>query len=655
MTGSDVVWEPPAGLKEQCTLTAYANWLAEHRGLRFGDYQELWRWSITELDAFWRSVWDFFGVADRPAPDRLLFEERMPGARWGEGETLNYAEQLLRRNDAAVPALIYVPEQGPGELVFHERLASEAAALAARLRALGVERGDTVVGYLGNTPEAIVGLLACASIGAIWNVCAPEFGTGGVLSRFGQLAPKVMIATVGYEFSGKYYDRCDAVEEIARSLPPLRRVILVDRLGRGRSLDLSQDAEPWVEALATFAAPQFEQVPFEHPLWVLFSSGTTGTPKGITQSHGGVLLEHLKVLGIMGDLRPGDRYMLLGSTSWMVWNVLVSALLVGATVVLVDGNPTYPDLGRVWDVADRVGATAVGFGAGYLHACQKAHLRPRRPRALRSVLSTGSPLSPAAYRWVADSFGSDVWLISQSGGTDVCSAFVGGCPWLPVRLGRIQAPLLGVAVGAWDAEGGEVIGERGELVITRPMPSMPLYLWGDADGTRYRDSYFSTYPGVWRHGDFVEFDADGSSVILGRSDSTLNRNGVRMGSADIYQTVEGLPEVREALVVGVELSLEGYYMPLFVELADGVDLERARGTIVDAIRYGLSPRHVPDDVIAVPGIPHTKTGKKLEVPIKRLLQGATIRDVVDPDAVDRADLLEFYSRFAADREAGRKA
>jgi acetoacetyl-CoA synthetase len=655
VTLPDVLWRPPARLVEDCTLTAYLRWLERTRGRRFDDYQALWRWSTTELDAFWASVWDYFDVGGRPSPRRLLTEERMPGARWCEGETINYAEHLLRQgDDASGPALIAVDEDGAAREVSWAELRRTAGALAAHLRALGVKPGDRVVGYLANTPEPVAAFLACASIGAVWSLCSPDFGTGGVLARLAQLDPKVLIATTGYRYGGRTYDRGEALDEIAAALPSLQQVILVDGPDDAVTAALPVETVPWRTASAGSSPLVFAAVPFDHPLWILFSSGTTGIPKGIVHGHGGIVLEHLKVLGIQSDVRQGDRYMLLGSTSWMVWNVLVSSLLVGATAVLVDGSPTHPDLDRVWRVADAVGATTVGVGAGLLHACAKARVRPRDElalSALRSVVSTGSPLSAAGHRWVADALGPDIWLSSQSGGTDVCSAFVGGCPLLPLRVGRIQARCLGAAVAAWDEMGKEVTGRRGELVVTRPMPSMPLYLLGDADGSRYLDTYFAMYPGVWRHGDYVEIAADGSAVIEGRSDSTLNRNGVRMGASDIYEAVESLADVHEALVVGVELGAEEYFMPLFVHLADGADPDQVRAEVIAAIRRSLSPRHVPDIIVPVPGIPHTKTGKKLELPVKRLLQGAAVEEVADPGSVDRPELLAHFGRYAPRRAA----
>ena len=647
---ADSVWVPPTELRTKCRLSDYLRWLATERGRDFGDqYMELWRWSVSELDEFWATIWDYFAVADRAAPKSMLALEAMPGAVWCPGERLNYAAHLLRAgDDSATPALVCVGEDEALREISWKQLRESAGALAAHLRAVGVRPGDRVVGYLPNTEEPVVALIACASIGAVWSVCAPDYGAGGVISRFRQLSPKVFITTTGYRFAGKDHDRRREAAEIADCLPSVGEVIWVDRSGAGHP-KIAIRSERWSDLVTGDQPLTFEEVAFDHPLWVLFSSGTTGVPKGVTHSHGGILLEHLKSLGLHGDVRASDRYMLLGSTSWMVWNVLVSSLLLGATAVLVDGSPTHPDLERVWRLADTAKATTVGLGAGLLHACEKASLRPRdslRLETLRSVVSTGSPLSLAGHRWVRRALGEGVWLSSTSGGTDICSAFVAGCPIMPLRLGRIQAPCLGVAVAAWDEAGQDVIGTSGELVVKRPMPSMPLYLWGDADGKRYHDSYFAMYPNVWRHGDFIEFDADGSSVIGGRSDSTLNRNGVRLGSADIYQAVEGLPEVREALVVGVELSADEYYMPLFVHLADEAELDTARDAIHAAIRRELSPRHVPDAVIAVPGIPHTKTGKKLELPVKRLLQGANVAEVADADSVDHPELLAVIAHRA---------
>ena len=611
---------------------------------------DAWRWSTAEPSAFWESLWRYEGIIGERGDGPALADERMPGAVWFPGACLNYAEHLLR-DGSERSAVIAVAEDGDAQMMGRDELALAAAGLARTLRALGVGPGDRVVAYANNIPHALIGLIATASIGAVWSICSPDFGTAGVVARFKQLRPKVLIAVDGYRFGGKLYSRRREVAEMTASLPGLEHVIWIDAV--------EPDARPsvratsWFEAVSQPGELRFERVPFGHPLWVLYSSGTTGSPKGIVQGHGGILLEHLKLMRFGLDLGLSDRLLVLASTSWMVWNTMVSGLLPGASVVLLDGNPVGEDLRRVWRTIEQLGVTVLGVGASFLHAAIKAEVAPRREfdlSTLREIMSTGSPLAADAYRWIAHEVGERVWINSSSGGTDVCSAFVGGCPLLPVRAGRLQAPALGAAVDAWDEQGRSVIGDRGELVITRPLPSMPLYLWDDPEGERYRDSYFAMYPGVWRHGDFISFDPDGSAVILGRSDSTLNRNGIRMGSAELYAIVEALPEVREAMVIGVEEG-EGYYMPLFVTLADGADPELARREIVAAIRRHLSARHVPDEIVIAPGIPHTKTGKKLEVPIKRLLQGHALAAVLDSAAIDAPELIDYYATFARERLA----
>jgi acetoacetyl-CoA synthetase len=653
VTDGDVIWRPDLARIEDARITRYLRWLAAERGLSFDDYADAWRWSIAELGAFWDSIWEHERVVGERGMGSALAEERMPGARWFPGARVNYAENLLDFGGDG-PALIAVDEDGGTERLTRRQIAERAGALAATLRAMGVGPGDRVVAYAHNIPQAVVGLVATASLGAVWSICSPDFGTAGVVARFRQLSPKVLLAVDGYRFNGRDHDRRAEVAEIVSGLPGLEHVIWIDALDPGAAASVA--ATTWPQATAQPAPLAFERVPFDHPLWVLFSSGTTGSPKGIVHGHGGIVLEHRKLLGLGFDLGAGDRLLMLASTAWMVWNLLVSALLTGTTAVLLDGNPAGDGMRRVWRAVDDLGVTVLGTGAGFVHATMKAGVVPGAEHdlsRLSQVMTTGSPLSPPAYRWIGHALGDRVWINSASGGTDVCSAFVGGCPLLPVRAGRLQAPALGVAVEAWDGHGHPVVGQTGELVITRPMPSMPLSLWGD-DGTRLHDSYFATYPGVWRHGDFIEFDEDFSSVIHGRSDATLNRNGIRMGSAEIYAIVEALPDVDEAMVVGVEgRDGEGYYMPLFVVLAPGADEAGAPAAVVDAIRRGLSPRHVPDDVVVAPGIPHTRTGKKLEVPVKRLLQGEDVGDVLDSSAVDAPDVLGFYARFAASRRAVR--
>jgi acetoacetyl-CoA synthetase len=650
----EVIWEPPDSPASECGLTSYLDWLGREKGHAFADYEELWAWSVADLDAFWSSVWDFERVIGDRGWGRALEQAKMPGAEWFPGARVNYGQHLLRHAGSA-PALICLAEGSDPVEWSWARLRRDAGALAHTLTELGVGPGDRVAGYLPNGAPAVIGLLACAAIGAIWSVCAPDFGAHGVAARFAQLQPKVLLAVDGYRWGGREYDRRDEVVRLLEELghPHLLWLAELDPGAAPPAAAAAEGATAWGDALAAEADLHFAPLPFDHPLWVLFSSGTTGVPKGIVHGHGGILLEHLKQMRLQCDVRAGDRYLFVGSTSWMVWNLMVSALLTGATAVLLDGSPTHPELGSIWARAARVGATHLGVGAGYITACAKAGLRPAAEHdltALRALVSTGSPLPLSGFEWWREAIGPEIWLSSASGGTDVCSAFVGSSPLSPLRAGRLQARQLGVDVQAWDEDGRPLVGETGELVVAQPMPSMPLRFWDDPDGSRYRGAYFEEFPAAWRHGDFIQIFADGSSIIHGRSDSTLNRNGVRMGSADIYAAVERLDAVREALVIGVELG-DDYFMPLFVALAEDADADAARAAIVAAIRESLSPRHVPDEIIVVPGVPHTRTGKKLEVPIKRLFQGAARAEAFDPGSVDDHTLLTVYETIAQDRRA----
>jgi acetoacetyl-CoA synthetase len=634
------LWTPDQATRDAARMTAFLAWLRSERGLELPEYGDLWAWSVADPSGFWDALREFFGVRLTTPARTVLGDGAMPGAEWFPGAQLNYAGYLLDVERAG-PALVSVHEDGTSEEWSGARLRREVAAFAAHLREQGVQVGDRVVGYLPNVPEAVVAFLATASLGAVWAVCGPEFGTASAVARFAQLEPVVLVASTGYRYGGRHHDRTDAVEAIRTAIPSLRETVLVGPVA----------AEPggttWARAVSTDAELSITPVPFDHPLWVLFSSGTTGTPKGIVHGHGGILLEHLKFVGLQLDVRPGDRFFWYTSTSWMMWNVTVSALLTGATAVLYDGNPTHPDQAQLWRIVADQRVTVFGNSAAYLHGCLKADLSPARDHdlgALRALHSTGSPLSADGFRWAHERVGPGVPLFSASGGTDVASGFVGGNPLLPVWVGELSGPYLGVDVQAWSDDGRPLTGQVGELVVTAPMPSMPLYFWADADRARYRASYFDTFPGVWRHGDWIEFTPRGSAVIHGRSDSTLNRMGVRMGTAEIYRAVEALPEVAEALAIGVESPGGGYWLPLFVALRPGHTLDDAlRGRITAAIRRDASPRHVPDDVIAVPGIPHTITGKKLEVPVKRLLLGLAAG--VDRGSVDHPDLLDLYATF----------
>ncbi|MYW69769.1 acetoacetate--CoA ligase [Streptomyces sp. SID8379] len=643
---------------DDSNIADFLRWLRRQRDLSFTDYAELWRWSTENLTDFWSAVWEYYGLHTVTAYDDVLADATMPGATWFTGARLNFAERCLARATDERPALIAVSETGEPEEISWDRLTREVADVADALRAMGVGPGDRVAGYLPNIPQAVTALLATAAVGATWTVCSPDFGTPSVLARLGQARPTVLLAADGYRHAGKEYDRRPHVAEILDGLPTVRHLVAIDRLyaseagpaWSGRP-DVTQHG--WREAVGRRAQLAFADVPFDHPLWILWSSGTTGVPKGIVHGHGGIVVELLKALGLGADLRADDRYLFHTSTSWMVWNLMVAGLLHGSTLVLYDGSPTHPDIDGVWRIAARTRATMVGVGAAYLIAAEKAGAHPAAATdlgALRSILQTGSAMPDSTWRWVHDKLAPDAWLQSICGGTDICSVLAGGSPLLPVRTGRISGPALGVALASWDATGQPVVGEQGELVVTAPLPSMPLHFVDDPGHERYRSSYFDVYPGVWRHGDWVSVDPDLSVVVAGRSDSTLNRMGVRMGSADLYAVVERLPRIADSLVIGAELPDGRYYMPLFVVPADGEPFDDAlRDEIVSAIRRSLSPRHVPDDIVPVEAVPRTLTGKKLEVPVKRILQGARVADVSAEGAVTRPDMLAWFARFAERR------
>ncbi|MFI1834238.1 acetoacetate--CoA ligase [Streptomyces olivaceoviridis] len=627
---------------------------ARLQGMDPDDYAALHQWSVTDLEGFWGAVWEYFDIdADTPY-EQVLAEERMPGARWFPGATLNYAHHALRNLADEDVAIIALDETGTGYEVTGERLRALVASVAATLRDLGVVKGDRVVGYLPDTPHAIVAFLAAASLGAVWSVCGQDYAPKAAADRFAQLDPTVLIAADGYRFNGTTHDRRDATLDLAHALPTLRATLLVDHMGLPRpSRTYPSPVIRWEDAATRSEDVICTPVPFDHPLWVVFSSGTTGLPKGIVHGHGGVLLEHLKTLGLHSDLGPGDRLLWYTTTHWMMWNLVASTLLTGATTCTYDGSPApFAKLDVLWELAARHRVTVFGTSPQYLLGMAKFGIDPsvHDLSSIRVVGCTGSALPASAYPWVRDHVGERVLLASISGGTDVVSGFAGSAPNTPVWAGELSAPHLGVALAAYDAEGSPVIDQVGELVVTRPMPSMPLYFVNDPDGTRYREAYFSSYPDVWRHGDWITLTGHGSVIVHGRSDSTLNRNGVRLGSADIHDVVERLPEITEALVIGAEEPDGGYWMPLFVVPAAGVTLDDAlREKIRDAIRAGASPRHVPDDILEAPGIPHTRTGKKLEVPVKRLLQGAPVEQVVNSAAVDAPDLIDYYARLGAER------
>jgi acetoacetyl-CoA synthetase len=611
MREGELLWQP-----RDPSATEMARFM---RARGFSDYHELWRWSVEDLEGFWSSLWEWFDVAG--SYERVLGRREMPGAEWFPGAELSYAEHAFRLARPGRTAIVHASESQPLAEVGWDELRDQVARCAAGLRRLGVRRGDRVVAYMPNIPETVVAFLASASIGAVWSSCAPEFGTPTVVDRFKQIEPKVLIAIEGYRYGGKDFDRRDRVAEIRAAIPSIEHVVMVP--------------SDWEGLLAEPAELELERVPFDHPLWVLYSSGTTGLPKAIVQGHGGILLEHLKKARLHTDLLPDDRFFWFSTTGWMMWNFLVGGLLAGATIVLYDGQP---DPHRLWKFAAEAGITCFGTSASFIGACMKAGAEPPELPRLRSVGSTGSPLPVDGFEWVFRHLGPDIWLFSTSGGTDLCTAFVGGCPLLPVYAGELQARSLGAAVQAFDDAGRPVVGEVGELVITEPMPSMPLFFWNDPDGERYRASYFDVYPGVWRHGDWIKMTERGTAVIYGRSDSTINRGGVRMGTSEIYSAVEGVPEVMDSLVVDVDES-----MLLFVVLRPGTELdEELRARLRQRLREACSPRHVPDEIEVIAEIPRTLSGKKLEVPVKKILLGADPEHVASRDSLANPAALDFF-------------
>ncbi|MBO0513056.1 acetoacetate--CoA ligase [Streptomyces beijiangensis] len=648
-TPPEPVWLPDQSSVAGSRIAGFTEFVARLTGVTHPDYESLWAWSVADLPGFWTAVSEFFAIRTSGAWSQVLDDAPMPATRWFSGARLNYAEHALRTDDPTGTAIISVDESGATTHTTWAELRGQVGALSAWLRRQGVTAGDRVVGYLPNSPHTVVAFLASASIGAVWSACGQDYGSDGAATRFAQLEPVVLFAADGYRWSGRRHDRRAETAALRTALPSVRVTVQVPNLGLPLSPDAGTGTVLWEDTLADPAECVFDHVPFDTPLWVLFSSGTTGTPKGIVHGHGGVLLDHHKLLGLHLDLGPGDRFLWYTTTNWMMWNLVVSGLLVGATIVLYDGSPAHPAPGRLWALAAEHRATVLGVSPGYLQSSAKAGLTPGRDldlSALRVLGSTGAPLPAQSYYWVRDHVGPRVQVASTSGGTDIVSGFAGSAPNTAVWPGEISAPLLGVALEAFDSRGRPVTEEVGELVVTRPMPSMPLRFWNDPDGRRYHEAYFSSYPGVWQHGDWITRTAHGSVIISGRSDSTLNRHGVRLGSADIYAVVDELPGVRESLVIGAELPDGDYWMPLFVVLEPGHELdEELRDTIRTAIRTHASPRHVPDVIIEVPAVPHTRTGKKLEVPVKRLLQGAAIGQVAGREAVDDITALEYFTQF----------
>ena len=631
-----VLWEPAEAFAQQTRMRAYERWLTAHHGVEAAGYEELWHWSVGNLEGFWASIAGYFDVRFHDAPSTVLERREMPGARWFPGATLSYPEHIFRDRDENDVAIRHASELRPLQELTWEQLREQTARIQAGLRAIGVGRGDRVAAYMPNIAETVAAFLATAGLGAVWSSCSPDFGARSVIDRFAQIEPTVLLAVDGYRYGGRDYDRSDVVSEIhGRVGGTLVRLGYLDGGGW----------EAGFLGAAGESALVLEPVAFDHPLWVLYSSGTTGLPKAIVQGHGGILLEQLKHQNLHLDMHEDDRAFWFTTTGWMMWNFLVGVLLTPASIVLYDGNPATPSLDRLWDLAEEARITCFGTSAAFIARCMKGDVHPASSRdlsALRSIGSTGSPLSPEGFRWVYDELGDDTWLFSTSGGTDVCTAFVGGVPVLPVHEGELQARSLGCDVQSFGPTALSLVDEVGELVITQPMPSMPLGFWNDPGGERLREAYFDMYPGVWRHGDWIEITPRGTAVIHGRSDSTINRGGVRMGTSEIYAAVLALDEVVDALVVDVD-----GWMALFVVPRSGAELDDAlRAALAQRIRADCSPRHLPDDVFAVAEVPRTLSGKLLEVPVKRILAGAEPERVASRDSLANPAALDWFAAFA---------
>jgi len=652
-----LLWAPSAEQVADANLTAFLAWLAE-RGRRFEGYDALWQWSVADLTGFWQAIWDYSDIQCSARPERVLGSQTMPGADWFPGARLNYAQHILRRELPGAPALLSVSECAPLTALDWSELAAQVRILGTQLRTMGVRPGDRVASCLPNTPQTVVAMLATTSIGAIWTSCSPDFGWRGVLDRFRQLAPKVLFCADGYQYAGIQYDRSEDLRRIIGGLDGLEHVIWLPYLDPEAALAPVPDVLRWDQVLDQPPVPAtafaFEQVPFAHPLWILFSSGTTGLPKAIVHGHGGVLIEQMKLQRLHMDLRPRDRMFFFTTTGWMMWNFLVSSLLLGVCPVLYDGCPTYPEADVLWRLAQDADVTFFGASPAYVEQMTRAGVVPAHSydlSALRAIMPAGSPVSPECTAWFYQNVKKDVWVCTGSGGTDVCTGFVGGVPTKPVYAGEIQARHLGVAAYAFNERGESVVDEVGELVIAAPMPSMPVRLWDDPGDARYRESYLADFPGVWRHGDFFRVNARGGCFVLGRSDATLNRHGVRMGTAEVYQVLSRMGEVDDALIVNLDLPGGRFFMPLFVKLADELVLDaRIEKEIRDRLRREYTPRHVPDRIVQAPDIPVTLTGKKMEVPVRKILRGVPPEQAANRNAMANPASLDFFVHYAATQE-----
>lgn len=651
VTEGSVLWVPSNDFIENTNIINYIKWLKREKNLAFGDYHSLWKWSVDELVAFWESIWEYFDVQSSTAYEEVLSFKEMPSAKWFTGATLNYAEHIFRRDNYDKTAICHASEIRPlGELNWGD-FKKQVMSLATELRALGVGRGDRIAAYLPNIPETVVAMMATMSIGAVWSSVSPDFGSRSVLDRLQQIKPKVLFTIDGYQYAGKTFDRREEVVKIAEQLPTVEHFIHVPYLIVEDTIGPIESAKQWSELLNR-PAPQhfeFEQVPFDHPLQIMYSSGTTGIPKAIVHSHGGILLESYKILTFHANLGPKSRLLFYTTTGWMMFNILTSGLLTGASIVLYDGNPAYPSIGKLWELAEQTGTTAFGASPMYVNLMKQAGLSPKDKydlSSIESIILSGAPAGPELFEWIYKHVKEDLWLSSQSGGTDICSGFLTGVPIEPVTAGEMQARGLGVDVHAFTEDGKSVVGKVGELVVLQPMPSMPLYFLNDEGNKRLFESYFDMFPGIWRQGDNLKLTERGTGIIYGRSDSTLNRNGVRMGTSEIYSAVESLDAVKDSLIVYLQMKESRSFMPLFVALNEGAVLDESlKQEIRDIIRNQASPKHVPDEIYAIEQVPYTLTGKKMEVPVRKILCGVPVEEAANPDAMANPTSLQYFSTF----------
>lgn len=648
-----LLWEPSEERKHKSNLNHFINWLNQKEQLTFTSYEQLWKWSTTEIEAFWKSVWSYFDIQAKTAYHSVLSNGAMHGMEWFKGAKINYTEHIFKNRDLDKTAIIHTSETRPeNQEVSWGQLYKDTAALAFTLKKLNIQKGDRIVAYSANNYETVVAFLATASLGAIWSSASPDFGTQSVIDRFKQIEPKIMFTVDGYRYGGKDFDRLKTVQEIQAALPSLKATIAIPYLHPTADFSHLKNPIIWEQALEVNEPPalDYQYVEFNEPLWILFSSGTTGKPKPIVHSQGGILIEHLKALHFHADLKENERFFWFTTTGWMMWNYLISGLLTGATIVLFDGSPAYPSIDTLWQLVEDTKITTFGTSASYISACMNDGIRPKEKfdlSHLQNISSTGSPLPPEGFKWCYDNVKEDLWIASVSGGTDVCTAFVTGAPILPVYAGELQCRGLGAKIESFDENGIAHINEVGELVLTAPFPSMPIYFWNDSDGARLHESYFALYDGIWSHGDYIKITERGSCVIYGRSDATINQGGIRIGTAEIYRAIDYIPEIEDSLIIDIPSPSRDSITPLFVVLKEGFELtDEQRARINQQIREHCSPRHVPTAIYAAPDLPKTLNGKKLEVPIKKILMGQPVEHVVNKGSLSNPKSIDFFIKFA---------